>query len=252
MSLETRQPQLLFNRPSVVLFDLDNTLYAYDPAHAAGMAATRKKACTLVGCADKAFDQFFDQAKQDVKIQLGNNGAAHSRLLYFHRMVELLGMKSQPLLALDLEQTYWRTFLGSAKLFPDVKELLDELRSAGVVTGLVTDLTTQIQFRKLIYFGLDHSFDYIVTSEEAGSEKPSAAPYALMRRKLGETTGALWMIGDNGETDIAGSREHLAAVTLQKRHAGVKIEAGTRAADVVFDEFGDLRRAFAKAGASSA
>ena len=121
-----------------------------------------------------------------------------------------------------------------------------------MITGLVTDLTTQIQFRKLIYFGLDHSFDYVVTSEEAGTEKPSAAPYVLMRRKLGETTGAIWMIGDNGETDIAGSREHLSAVTLQKRHAGVKIEGGERAADVVFDEFGELRRAFATTEAARA
>ncbi len=248
MSLETRHPHLLLSPPAAVLFDLDNTLYAYDPAHAAGMAATRKKACALVGCTDDSFDHFFDQARRDVKVQLGSNGAAHSRLLYFHRMVELLGMKSQPLLALDLEQTYWRTFLGAAKLFPDVKEFLDELRSAGVVTGLVTDLTTQIQFRKLIYFGLDHSFDYVVTSEEAGMEKPSAAPYALMRRKLGETRGTLWMIGDNGETDIAGSREHLAAVTLQKRHVGVKIEGGERAPEIVFDEFAELRRAFGRLG----
>ena len=252
MSLEQRQPKRLRERPAAVLFDLDNTLYAYDPAHAAGMAATRKKACTLVGCTDEAFEQFFDGARREVKAQLGSNGAAHSRLLYFHRMVEMLGMKSQPLLALDLEQTYWRTFLGSAKLFPEVKEFLDELRSAGVITGLVTDLTTQIQFRKLIYFGLDHSFDYVVTSEEAGTEKPSAAPYVLMRRKLGETTGSIWMIGDNGETDIAGSREHLSAVTLQKRHAGVKIEGGERGADVVFDEFGELRRAFATTEAARA
>lgn len=249
MSLEIRQPQRLQERPSVVLFDLDNTLYAYDPAHAAGMSATKKKACRLVGCTDEAFDEFFDKARQDVKEQLGSNGAAHSRLLYFHRMVELLGMRSQPLLALDLEQTYWRTFLGASQLFPDVKEFLDELRSTGVITGLVTDLTTQIQFRKLIYFGLDHSFDYVVTSEEAGSEKPSAAPYALIRRKLGGTTGTIWMIGDNGKTDIAGSREHMNAVTLQKRHPGVKIEAGERAADIVFDDFGDLRRVFSKFGA---
>jgi HAD superfamily hydrolase (TIGR01549 family) len=229
-----------------VLFDLDNTLYAYDPAHAAGMAATRKKACALVGCTVESFEQVFAEAKRDVKAQLGSNGASHSRLLYFHRMLEILGMKSQPLLALDLEQTYWRTFLGSAKLFPDTKEFLDELRTAGVATALVTDLTTQIQFRKLIYFGLDHSFDYVVTSEEAGSEKPTAAPFVLIRRKLGDLRGTIWMIGDNGHSDIAGAREHLSAVTLQKRHAGVKLGEGTYAADAVFDEFCDVRQAFAK------
>lgn len=247
MSLAIQKPNRFQEQPAAVLFDLDNTLYAYEPAHTAGMAAARKKAQRLVGCSDDAFGQYFEQARKEVKEQVKRTGAAHSRLLYFHRMLELLGMKSQALMALDLEQTYWRTFLGAAQLFEEVKEFLDELRLANIATGVVTDLTTQIQFRKLIYFGLDHSFDSIVTSEEAGEEKPSAKPYLLIKRKMNLGEKVIWMVGDNPETDIQGSREHLGAVTLQKRHAGVKIGQGEAAPDVVFDTFGDLRRLLSKA-----
>ena len=28
---------------------------------------------------------------------------------------------------------------------------------------IVTDLTAQVQFRKIVYFGLDHRFDFVVT-----------------------------------------------------------------------------------------
>jgi putative hydrolase of the HAD superfamily len=60
-----------------------------------------------------------------------------------------------------------------------VKELLDDLRRLGIPTAIVTDLTAQIQFRKVVYFGLDHYFDYIITSEEAGHDKPHQAPFKL-------------------------------------------------------------------------
>ena len=79
-------------------------------------------------------------------------------------MLEYMGLGSQILLSLDLEQTYWRTFLSHAILFNHVKELLDDLRLSSISTAVMTDLTTQIQFRKLVYFGLDSYFNFIVTS----------------------------------------------------------------------------------------
>ena len=45
------------------------------------------------------------------------------------RMIELLGLKAQLLLSLDLEQTFWRTFLANAPLFPFVFETLVFLKS---------------------------------------------------------------------------------------------------------------------------
>ena len=72
---------------------------------------------------------------------------------------------------LDLEQTYWRTFLINCKLFSGVLDFVQLLKSKGIATANITDLTAQIQFRKLVYFGLDEYFDYVVTSEEAGKDK---------------------------------------------------------------------------------
>ncbi|TKW74701.1 MAG: hypothetical protein DI543_23960, partial [Bradyrhizobium icense] len=71
-------------------------------------------------------------------------------------------IERQPAIALDLEQTYWRTLMTSARLFHGAEDLLIELRAAGLPLALVTDLTAQIQFRKLVYFGIDRYFDTIV------------------------------------------------------------------------------------------
>lgn len=173
-----------FNRlPNAILFDTDNTLYPYNPAHLSAMRAVREKVSSTFSIEPDAFDKAFAEARRQVKTRLKHTAASHNRLLYLQRMLEIIGLGSQVLLALDFEQTYWRTFLTNAFLFDDVKELLDDLRLLGIPTAVVTDLTAQIQFRKVVYFGLDHYFDYIVTSEEAGSDKPDEAPLSDRARK---------------------------------------------------------------------
>ena len=238
-----------FNRlPDAILFDTDNTLYPYDPAHAEALRAVREKVVNTFSIKPEDFDKAFKEARQQVKTRLKHTAASHSRLLYMQRMLEIMGLGSQVLLALDFEQTYWRTFLSNAVLFDEVKELLDDLRLLGIPSAIVTDLTAQIQFRKVVYFGLDYYFDYIVTSEEAGFDKPHAAPFQLALEKMRPNGDCIWMIGDNPVNDICGAREKINAVTLQKIHPGTALGIGENAPDAAFNEFGELRHLIARLG----
>jgi putative hydrolase of the HAD superfamily len=227
--------------PAAVLLDTDNTLYPYEPAHRAAMTAARAKAGQLFNLSEADFEQAFDAARRGVKARLAGTASSHSRLLYFQRMLEIIGLGSQVLLALDLEQTYWRTFLGSATLFDGLKDFLDELRLIGVPIAIVTDLTAQIQFRKIVYFGLDQHFDFVVTSEEAGFDKPHAAPFLIAAEKMRADGKCIWMIGDDGANDIEGARAALGAITFQKVHDKVEVGTGDRRPDVEFASFVDLR-----------
>ena len=154
-------------------------------------------------------------------------------------MIELLGMKSQPFVALDLEQTYWRTFLSHAELFPQVTEVLVEIRSLGLPLAMVTDLTAQIQFRKLVSFNIDRYFDYVVTSEETGVDKSGLVPYRVIGEKLGLGSGdRVWVIGD-ARCDTITPKDVLNAVTIQKltQESGWAVHDGV---DAAFRNFGDL------------
>lgn len=228
--------------PDAILFDTDNTLYPYDPAHAAAQSAVRKKVIKTFSIKEDAFDHAFKEARQQVKCRLEGTASSHSRLLYMQRMLEIMGLGSQVLLALDFEQTYWRTFLSNAILFDEVKEFLDDLRLLGIPTAIVTDLTSQIQFRKIIYFGLDRYFDCIVTSEEAGFDKPHKAPFEFALEKLHPAGGCIWMIGDNPINDIRGAKENVNALTFQKVHHGVALGENENAPDAAFNEFKELRK----------
>ncbi len=251
MSLDIRNPDRLHGRPTAVLFDTDNTLYPYPPAHEHAMKLTREKARSLLGIDGATFDEAFRQARQEIKERLGPVASSHSRLLYFQRTVELLGLRTQMLITLDLEQTYWRSFLSHAILFEGVKEFLETLRREDIATAVITDLTAQIQFRKLIYLGLADYFDYVVTSEEAGADKPSEAPYLLASEKLSRPDGNIWFIGDDPVADIGGARRHLEATVLQKRHSGVKVTNGADGPDIVFDSYPALQKFFLRCAAAA-
>jgi len=239
--MKINSPEKLKTKPDCVLFDLDNTLYPYEPSHASALNAVKMKVTKNFNLKEHIFNEAFAKAKDLTKAQLRNTAASHSRLLYMQKMLELLGLGSQVLFALDLEQTYWRTFLASANLFPGAKDFLDDLRLNSVPTAIVTDLTAQIQFRKIIYFGLDHYFDCIVTSEEAGQEKPHAAPFQLALEKIQPKGSIIWMIGDNSEKDIGGAKVAINAVTFQKMHPGVELGMAANSPDCSFEDFSELR-----------
>ena len=239
-------PEAFREQPVAVIFDTDNTLYEYGPAHRKALARTRDKATSLLGITGGNFDKAYQRAREEVKNRLGNTASSHSRLLYFQRLIEIVGYKTQLLLTLDLTQTYWRTFLTSAQLFEGVRAFLEELRHQDVPTAIITDLTSQVQYRKIIYFGLERYFDFVVTSEEVGADKPDPAGLLLVKEKLNVGKGRIWMIGDDLVADIQGAKQSLGAVTLQKKHGGVNVGSGKMAPDAVFEEYVELTKFFGR------
>lgn len=191
--------------PRCIFFDLDNTLYLYKPAHTAAINATIEKAVRLLNISSNDFKKAFIKAQTQIKSQLGPTASSHSRLLYFNAVIELLGFKTQPLLALDLEQTYWHVFFHNICLVEGVKDFLAAIRRAKLSTCLITDLTSQIQYRKILFLELETYFDFIVTSEESGKDKPFSNSFQLALKKTNMQPENTWMIGDHFTNDIEGA-----------------------------------------------
>jgi HAD superfamily hydrolase (TIGR01549 family) len=230
--------------PKAVIFDTDNTLYSYLPAHKKATRAVEEKVVKILGISEETFRSTFEDARQEIKDALGATASSHSRLLYFQRTIEKLGLGTQILMALDLEQTYWRTFLSNCKLFPGVLDFIQLLKSKGVITVNITDLTAQIQFRKLVYFGLDNFFDYVVTSEEAGIDKPDRKPFEVAFAKIKVSPEDIWMIGDSPSNDMAGAH-NFGLVKVQKVHMGSAIGSSKEMQpDIVFTEYSKLFKYF--------
>lgn len=219
------------------------------------MEAVRQKATRKIGTVDIEFDAAFDKARVEIKKQLNSTASSHSRLLYFQRTLEHLGLRSQAVLSLEFEQTYWGRFFATMELREGVIGFLEQLSRLSIPKIIITDLITRIQLRKLIYLELDQHFEYVVTSEESGADKPDRKSFDLAMEKLAllapkeevHASNQIWMIGDNIITDIEGAKKSIDATTL-----GLKSEIcdqNTNASlDMVFDSFRDLERLFLKTG----
>jgi putative hydrolase of the HAD superfamily len=188
-----------------VLFDLDNTLYPYAPCNEAGKQGAFEAARERGYDFDReTFDALYQRGRRETKRDTAGAAAAHSRTLYFkHALRSHLG-RPAPRDALALGEAFWSTYIDAIEPFPQLEKTLDDLAEAGVAVGIVTDLTTRLQLRKLQVLGIDEQVDAVVTSEEAGREKPGSVPFTLSLARLNCRPTEAVMVGDDPAKDIAG------------------------------------------------
>lgn len=195
------------NSPKGILLDLDNTLYEYRPCHEQAL-----KACCLQFSKETGFDadrfkDAYNSCRKQIHAELRGVAASHNRLLYIQRALESLGFPSRAGLMVELYHLYWEKFLDTAVLGSGVLEFLAVCREKGIGMALTTDLTADIQLKKVHHFGLEAYLDVIVTSEEAGQEKPCPAMFDIALRKLGLTADRVWVVGDSVDKDIIGGNK---------------------------------------------
>jgi len=186
-----------------VIFDLDDTLYTMVGIHDAALAQARRRACALLSISQEVYDEAFGTARAQILSELHATAASHSRLLWFQRMCELLG-KPPFESALELERAYWDFFLSRIKPKEGARELLAFLKESGVRTAVCTDMQAQVQLRKLRALGLDSLVNFLVSSEEAGMDKPNPPTYRLALRKLKLPADVVAFVGDNLKKDVLG------------------------------------------------
>lgn len=237
--------------PSAVFMDIDDTLYPYEPAHNKALSAVRDLVSSEFEIAEENFDQVFKAARNEVKSILNGAPSARNRVLYFQRMFELIGVGSSPLKALNCEQTYWNTLLSEAKLFDGVTSFLEELRLNGITIIAVTNLTAQIQLRKLVYFNLQDAIDFIVTSEQVGCEKPDKRIFETALSHVNCPGESVWMVGDDLKCDIEGAKAAISATTLLKRKELDVGRLSSGAIDGYFSGYEKLTAMLRKLGHSS-
>jgi putative hydrolase of the HAD superfamily len=190
--------------PAAVLFDLDNTVYGYDPAHQGGLRAAFAVASPLHArlATFESFVAEYDAARREVKPHVAHRAAEHCRFLYFKRLVERLMGRTQSAPTVALHDAYWAGYHAAMDRDDGCAEVLSSLRTRGIPTAFVTNFTTERQFRKLETLGLADAVDLIVTSEEAGAEKPDPAIVTLALQRLNVVASpAVILVGDSVTDD---------------------------------------------------
>ena len=195
-----------------VIFDLDNTLYNFDAANEFGIRALAAYTEPVFGWDYPRMKDLYEESREKLTERMGDVGSAHNRLLRFQNLLEEKKLPLHPH-ALEMAKAYWRGVLDNMALSPGAREIMEELRRMGIRIGLGTDMTVYMQYEKLIRLGLMEYMDFIVSSEEAGTDKPGNAFFMLCARKAGCLPGECLFIGDNIVRDYGGA----AAAGMQAR-----------------------------------
>ena len=178
------------------MFDLDNTLYKYEPCHRAGEDAFIKYASEILGIPRKIARKNLATARNNVKSRV-IGASSHEKSLYFSEFLALCNTIIDPRFILEAEIHYWANHLSKMELAPFCREMLAKARLKHIKVALVTNLTSIIQYRKLVKLGIDDCFDVIVTSQETMGEKDTLQPFSLMMDRLKEVEIAeVWFFGD--------------------------------------------------------
>lgn len=187
-----------------VIFDLDDTLYDYKALERAAFECVGELVRERLGVSEEQCGEAFMRARHATKEMLGETATSHSRMLYFQKTLEYLDIR--PLyLALEMYETYWGFFLDNMSLYPGARELLEALHEKYIRVGVCTDLLAHIQHRKLRRLGMMDDVDCLVTSEEAGVEKPAPGIFKLCLEKLRLPPEVVCFVGDNLERDVKGA-----------------------------------------------
>ena len=235
--------------PAVILFDLDDTLFAHSHAVASGIAAYRAAHGGALAAADDAVELARWYALEEHHYHRYLAGEIDYREQRRHRargFVEPFGIDlSNDADADDWFGRYILEYERAWVLYDDAVPALDALEAAfdGVRFGIVTNAELPFQQAKLDATGLASRVAVVVASGDVGVAKPHPRIFQYACEQLGVTPAEAVYVGDRLDTDAIGAASAgLTGVWLDRKAAATDEELARAAASgvLVVHGLGDL------------
>ncbi|NND81080.1 MAG: HAD family hydrolase [Gammaproteobacteria bacterium] len=93
----------------------------------------------------------------------------------------------------------------NVRFHPGAETTLQELRKAGIVTGLITNGIERLQLAKVESLNIASMVDHVTVSAQARAHKPHAPVFELALQRGGVVAAEAWQIGDHALNDVAGA-----------------------------------------------
>ncbi len=188
--------------PASIIFDLDDTLIPSSQFYTQAVSSVLRD--------DPKRLAAYEEARQLVKADLPRqHTSARNRMLYFKRLLELMGDTESSVI--DLYNSYEAELSRLIREWTATSDRLSLIRSIQnrYQTYILTNETVRTQLAKItaLNLGKAHGFRGIVCSEEVGFEKPDPRIFqCLLDRYHLDPTRCLF-VGDSVENDIRPARE---------------------------------------------
>lgn len=218
----------------VVMFDLDDTLFAHSKAVAAGVAAHRRAHGGAMAAADEATEfarWTFLEEHHYHRYLSGELGFREQRRERSRGFVEPYGLDlSDDAVADEWFGRYLAQYRLAWELHPDTIPLLDVLPQR---LGVITNAELGFQLSKIEAMGIASRFEHVIASGEVGHAKPDPRIFHAAVERFGVHAGQAAYVGDRLHTDAIGAAEAgLVGVWLVRREASTGELAEAAAAGV--------------------
>ena len=180
-----------------VFFDIDDTLY-----DTSGFAKLARRAALNV-MVDAGLPLSTDEAYKILREIIDEYGSNYDK--HFNILTKRIFGEEKPLLIALGMITYHNVKFALLRLFPQTTATLIYLKKQGYDLGVISNGITIKQWEKLIRLDLHHFFDHVITSEEAGAEKPDKHIFECALEKMGYNAEKCVMIGNKFSEDILGA-----------------------------------------------
>lgn len=190
-----------------VIFDIDDTMYSYTRYNEIAMEGMDRYVREHFDVPTDVFRRDYAAMQAETEARLGeNNAASHSRHIWIQELLEKWGAPLFPHV-LDMYWSYWGTLLKECRPEPGLLDCMKDLKARGIRIGVGSDMTTLVQYEKLKALGAAPYIDHMVTSQEAGVEKPHPDFMRLCIRKSGFAPEECLFVGDNLRKDVLGAMD---------------------------------------------
>ncbi len=195
----------------VVLFDLDDTLFAHSASVRAGVAAHRNAHGGELAAADEAAEWERWHALEEqhyVRYLDGELGFQEQRRVRVRDFVEPYGLDLADDAAADAwYAAYFDHYREAWHLHDDTLPCLDSLAESlpGVRFGIITNADLAGQQEKLETVDALHRFEHVIASGEVGATKPDRRIFDAAVALFGVEPAEVAYIGDRLETDALGA-----------------------------------------------
>ena len=187
-----------------IIFDIDGTLYSFKDSNKAALDSLREYCAENFGWSSEEFDEKHLAVQHEIYEDLGYNGSCRDRMLRYQKMLEQSGLPLYPH-AVKLYELYWRKMIDSLSPDGERTEVFKTLKAKGLRIGIGSDMTPYIQMLKLERMEILQYIDFVVTSEEAGLEKPELPIFNMCLRKAKCEANECLFIGDDLKKDYQGA-----------------------------------------------
>ncbi|PJG83888.1 phosphoglycolate phosphatase [Caviibacterium pharyngocola] len=134
---------------------------------------------------------------------------------------------------------YGENLCNISRLYPNVKETLEQLKARGYILAVVTNKPTKHVQPVLAAFGIDHLFSEMLGGQSLPQIKPHPAPLYYLCGKFGLCPRQVLFVGDSKNDILAAHNAGCAAVGLTYGY-NYNIPIAEANPDWVFDDFAQI------------